>query len=506
VFTFPCPHCSVPLRVRDAGMRDRTIACPDCGKPLVIREHQGSLHAEAVRQQPSRKDQRKARKQRTDRPPPATSTAGTQPAIPYPHTSRLPRILAIGTSGLLLVVILWISFSGRGEDAAPPPADPHEPPLLAEEEPQPDERADEPEPEPAPEIASAEEQLLRIHQYIAEHHEARNLFPRGTIESDQPEPSRFSWIAAIRRANEPHNGGNFQRPWNDPQNDEFVRRRFPEFENPQIEQVAGEDRYPATHFVGVTGVGADSATIPKHHPRAGIFGIDRRTSVEDVKDGLAHTMLVAGVQDRLGSWARSGPATIRGFTAEPYVNGPDGFGTGQPDGMYVLMADGSVRFLSKETDPVIVRRMAAMADGLPLDSSVPGDPLAMTLPPDPPAEEPDPMPEDPPIEVPIAPDRPRFDIARSLQQEIRAYAQQQPLPLHVVLYELEELLGAPIDLSEIPEDVQSREVKVELEEVTLAEILDAVTEAAGVRFETEPGRIVVHPAPPNRERNGQGLD
>lgn len=474
-------------------MRDRTIACPDCGKPLIIREHQGRLHAEAVRQQPSRKGQAKARKQRTDRHAPATPTPGAQPSIPYPHTSRLPRILAIGTSGLLLVVILWISFSGRGEDAAPPPADPHKPPLLAEEEAAPDERADEPEPEQAPEIASAEGQLLRIHQYIAEHHEARNLFPRGTIESGQPEPSRFSWIAALRRAHEPHNGVDFQLPWNEPRNDEFVRRRFRDFENPQIEQVAGEDRYPATHFAGVTGVGADSPTIPKHHPRAGIFGVNRQTSVEDVKDGLAHTMLVAGVQDRLGSWARSGPATIRGFTAEPYVNGPDGFGTGQPDGMHVLMADGSVRFLSQETDPVIVRRMAAMADGLPLDSSVPGDPLAMTLPPDPPAEEPEPMPEeDPPIDVPIASDRPRFNMARSLEQEIQGYVHPQPLPLHVVLYELEELLGAPIDISRIPEDVQSREIMLELEEVTLADILGEVTDAAGVRFETEPGRIVIH--------------
>ena len=65
---------------------------------------------------------------------------------------------------------------------------------------------------------------------------------------------------------------------------------------------------------------------------------------------------------------------MRGLSREPYINGPDGFGTGSPDSMQVLMADGRVLAVSDKIDPRIFRRMAAKADGLPLDESEEGEP------------------------------------------------------------------------------------------------------------------------------------
>ena len=67
--------------------------------------------------------------------------------------------------------------------------------------------------------------------------------------------------------------------------------------------------------------------------------------------GASNTIAILGVTDRCGPWASGGNATVRPLTTPPYVNGPDGFGSGQPDGMLAGMADGSVRFISKDVDP-----------------------------------------------------------------------------------------------------------------------------------------------------------
>ena len=84
--------------------------------------------------------------------------------------------------------------------------------------------------------------------------------------------------------------------------------------------------------------------------------------------------MVLGVDSQLGSWADPGRATVRALTQPPYLHGPDGFGGGPDQSLPALMADGSVRKLAADTDPRLLRRLAAMQDGLPLDLSVPGEP------------------------------------------------------------------------------------------------------------------------------------
>jgi hypothetical protein len=47
------------------------------------------------------------------------------------------------------------------------------------------------------------------------------------------------------------------------------------------------------HFAGVAGVGLDSPSLPIGDPKSGVFGDDRQTRIEDIKDGTANTMMVA---------------------------------------------------------------------------------------------------------------------------------------------------------------------------------------------------------------------
>ncbi len=154
--------------------------------------------------------------------------------------------------------------------------------------------------------------------------------------------------------------------WNSPVNQRFTQRPLPEVVNPALGPATAGD-YPVTQYVGAAGVGEDAAGLPPEDPRAGVFGYERQTRQQDLIRGGANTIAVLGVQDRCGPWAQGGRATVRSLTQRPYINGPDGFGSGQIDGMVVGMADGSARFLSDKTDPEILERLVTVRGGDKVD-------------------------------------------------------------------------------------------------------------------------------------------
>jgi hypothetical protein len=423
---------------------------------------------------------------------------------------RSPAVAAAGLAATAIVavaVVLLIGvFRNSGNDgrrsasaANGTPADDSPSPAAAER--------------PGVELPAdtADARLKQLAAWMDAYVDAHGHYPPGTTTgSPLPVDQRLNWMAAL--AAEQAAEGNIQpqwdRPWHDPLNDRFVRRRIDAFQNPSIAEVVGQDGYPAGHFAGMAGVGVDAAELPLHHGRAGIFGFNRTTRVDDVRDGIANTIMVAGVQPPLASWAAGGAAAIRPFAKEPYVNGPDGFGTGQADGMHVLMADGSVRFLSRDTDPVILRRMAAMADGLPLDSTVPGEPDSAGLIPPPLAGLP-PVPanggvaaippaEEKPIDVPVAPDLPVIDIDAALRQRIVSIEQADPVPASKLLQQVAEMAGVTIDARAVLEDPNVADrlnapVTLSLADTTVRDILQSVLHQARLKFETGEFGIRVSP-------------
>lgn len=202
---------------------------------------------------------------------------------------------------------------------------------------------------------------------LADYQKAEGRLPPGAMGGSVLAPeTRLSWIAAIL----PYLGHEkwydelqFGYPWNGPQNRLVTRRRLDEVINPAITLRQTEAGFPVTHYVGVAGVGVDAGRVPADDPRGGVFGFARSAALGEIPDGASNTIAILGVSGRLGPWAAGGEATVRGLTQPPYVNGPDGFGTGQPDGMLVGMADGSVRFVSKDVDPRVLEMLATRAGG-----------------------------------------------------------------------------------------------------------------------------------------------
>lgn len=166
-----------------------------------------------------------------------------------------------------------------------------------------------------------------------------------------------------------------EKSWNDPANIGYARILVPHFLNPAlgknynyVKARGVEQPLAATHFVGMAGVGPDAAYLPKSDPRAGIFGYDRVTSPEDVKDGLSNTIyMIEADKALLGPWLQGGGATVRGTSVAGNDVGRRG-GFSSPaysgkDGVWVLMADGSARFLTKDISPEVFKALCTMAGG-----------------------------------------------------------------------------------------------------------------------------------------------
>lgn len=469
---FACPHCGARLRVKDKSFAGRTVKCPDCHEPVAIRAGPGGdLFGEAGA---------------------TASSTGREPRT----TSR--RTILAATAAALVIATALIVASPR---IFSPGADPGGA-IVVDDAPEGANPPATPDPagEPDPAAANVAARLTDLGRQITAYAAEHQTFPAPAAQPRLPPEQRLSWLAVLLATTSGEVAPDAEHGWHDPANDPFTRRAIDALQNPALETRAGPAGHPVGHFAGIAGVGADAPLLPVNHPRAGVFGFERTTRVPDIRDGQANTLMVAGVQDQFESWAANGPATIRPLTAEPYIGGPDSFGTAEQGGMSVLMADGSVRFLASDTDPRLLRRMAAMADGLPLDVSVPGEPgeatpaappVAIVEPVEP--APPEAGPDTEPIDVPVAAD-PVFDIDAALDQPIAEFHQPTPRKVGELLKLVGELAGVPIDTSQLDAAAIDRletKTALSLQATTVRGVLDASVEPAGLTYSFGNGVVVL---------------
>jgi hypothetical protein len=104
---------------------------------------------------------------------------------------------------------------------------------------------------------------------------------------------------------------------------------------------------------------------------------------------------------------------------------------------------------------------------------------------------------DAPIAAP-APPEPAIDFTAALAQEIDLYDVPTPVAARLLLREIEEMLGAPLELEggDTPrlEARLDHAISVRLEQTTVGGILDEVTRRAGLLYSIGPGAITLQAA------------
>ena len=279
--------------------------------------------------------------------------------------------------------------------------------------------------------------------------------------------------------------------WDSRKNRPITTRALEAVQNPTVSDRETASGYPVTHYVGMAGIGPDAASLPRDDPRAGIFGYRESRRLTDVPDGASNTIATIGVSDKLGSWAAGGAATVRGFTEKPYINGPDGFGSGLPGGMYVGMADGSSRFLSSNIDPTVLEHLATAAGGEsvaatepPMNQVVHVEP--QTPPPSdvvpPPGEMPEPLPVEPPAVEP-SPEN-VVGIAERLQTPLPGISMTNT-PLHLAIQAIENygslLVTFDLDTMSALDVSLAQPVSEQEIDVTVGKALDVVLASCGLK-------------------------
>jgi hypothetical protein len=219
-------------------------------------------------------------------------------------------------------------------------------------------------------------------------------YPRGAFERQlTPQrggrpylpDERVSWMAELLPHlgyTEVHRTIDFQSSWTDEKNLVPAMALIPYFIDPAYPRYSRhvihpkkEVPLPATHFVGIAGIGLEAASYRPGDPagdgKVGVFGYDRTTPLAEVGN---HTIIMVQVPPppvgQVGPWIAGGGSTIRGVpeknSVAPFISTTY---NGKP-GTYALMSDGSVRFISATVSDDVFKALAVIKKDkdVPLDT------------------------------------------------------------------------------------------------------------------------------------------
>ena len=190
---------------------------------------------------------------------------------------------------------------------------------------------------------------LALHNY----HDVYGMLPPGGIYTKNNEPYN-AWMTSllpyVEQANL-YNDIDFNQPWTASQNQLVFRTKVVSFLNPnlgpEVSSVGGG--FGASHYAGNSQVLKKNGSI----------------KISDIVDGTSNTFLAGEVSGGFMAWGdpenRRDPAN--GFGTAPNQFGGPANGRG---GVNMLMADGTVRFISENIDPQTLKALASPAGKEPV--------------------------------------------------------------------------------------------------------------------------------------------
>lgn len=212
-------------------------------------------------------------------------------------------------------------------------------------------------------VRTAAEQLtcknnLRVIGAALNMYQERNRsYPAGTLPQKHLQPDRrLSWYADLLPflgRQSLYEKFDLREGWEAEVNRQAVHTPVQGLRCPSYEGEPAQDSSALTEYVGIAGVGENAAQLPVADSLAGVFGYDRKTTVQDVTRGVGYTMMATETALENGPWAAGGEATVRGLSPaqKPYIGRGRPFGGLHRGGLNVLYVDGKVEFVTEHVNP-----------------------------------------------------------------------------------------------------------------------------------------------------------
>ncbi len=201
---------------------------------------------------------------------------------------------------------------------------------------------------------------LALHNY----HDTYGQFPPAAIgPHDVPVERQFSWMVAILPFLEQqafYDKIRLDLPWDHPLNAGLLQIGPGALFCPSDPAPTTSEGYPKTCYVAVTGA---DLSYGRGEPR-GVIDFDRGLALGEIVDGTSNTIMVAEVTDG-GPWFAAGSGTARRI--DDWIKNKSW--SYHPGGGNCVLADGSVQFLSSDTDLQTLRQMATARGLEPADES-----------------------------------------------------------------------------------------------------------------------------------------
>lgn len=380
-------------------------------------------------------------------------------------------------------------------------------------------------------ISATSDRSSHLHELSAAlqaYHEKEGHFPRGAVVRPpdglhvlgwRPD-QRLSWMTQLLPylANSEFQGARFDKnkAWYEGAiNQKLGFTVIPQFvapiqsDNPHyfyVEypnlSVKGPGRWAATHFVGVAGVGLDAAEYRDSDAATaklrGVFGYDRETKKDDIKDGPEQTIALIQVPPQPKSpWIAGGGSTVRGvsddldcvrpFVCAKYTNADEK----EEEGTFAIMADGKVRFIPASINPKTFQAMCTIAGGdkiKNLDAVAPEVPQPEDVPqPELKAEQPAP-PVTPPAKEAKKEGDQDLQILQGVWRLVGGEAEGKPVPANIV----QQLAGrftvkGDISLLTSTKDKEGTEGKFKLDPTTTPKTIDWLVTKGKDKGQTQHG-------------------
>lgn len=173
---------------------------------------------------------------------------------------------------------------------------------------------------------------LSLHSY----HDAHDVLPIGETVSvgGRPHHSWHTRILPYIEASPLYNYIDLERPWTDPVNVPHFRYHHPWFVSPEISLNTDAEGFGLSHMAG----------------NEALFRDNEAVSLKDIASGASQTILVGEVSQDFRAWG--GPGLGRDASLPPN-SGPRSFGCPSGEGAYVVMVDGSVRFIASHAGSTV---------------------------------------------------------------------------------------------------------------------------------------------------------